>query len=48
MVNLVRSVLSAGRDLLRGLFSLPTADAAPECDYRRTLEERYSRPRRCC
>lgn len=40
--------LDALRDLLRGLFPLPTADAAPECDYRAQLEERYSRPRRCC
>lgn len=35
-------------DLLRGLFSLRTADAPPECDYARELEERYSGPRRCC
>ena len=36
------------RDLLRGLFSQPTTDAAPDCDYARELEDRYSRPRRCC
>jgi hypothetical protein len=36
------------RDLLRGLFSLPTRDAAPGCDYARELEDRYSKPRRCC
>jgi hypothetical protein len=36
------------RDLLRGLFSLPTHDAPTGCDYARTLEDRYSKPRRCC
>lgn len=36
------------RDLLRGLFSQPTTDAPPDCDYAATLEERYSKPRRCC
>jgi hypothetical protein len=39
---------SGFRDLLRGLFSLPTQDADPDCDYARVLEERYSKPRRCC
>lgn len=40
--------LSGVRDLFRGLFSLPTHDAPKECDYARTIEERYSKPRRCC
>ncbi len=46
--KILRAFLSAARDLLRGLFSLPTADAPADCDYARTLEERYSKPRRCC
>lgn len=40
--------LTALRDLFRGLFSLPTKDAEPGCDYAGVLEERYSKPRRCC
>ena len=44
----LRVLVSAFRDLLRGLFSLPTHDAPPNCDYARTLEDRYSKPRRCC
>lgn len=44
----MKAFLSAFRDLLRGLFSLPTADAEPGCDYAGVLEERYSKPRRCC
>ena len=43
-----RTFTSAFCDLLRGLFSLPTHDAPPQCDYAQTLEERYSKPRRCC
>ena len=39
---------AALRDLLRGLFSLSTTDAEPGCDYAGVLEERYSKPRRCC
>jgi len=42
------SFLQIIRDLLRGLFSLPTADARPGCDYAQELEDRYSKPRRCC
>ena len=40
--------LSDARDLLRGLFGLPAADAPRGCDYADTIEERYSKPRRCC
>jgi len=36
------------RDLLRGLFGLPARDAAPGCNYAAAIEERYSKPRRCC
>jgi hypothetical protein len=39
---------NALRDLLRGLFCLPTNDAPTGCDYAAALEERYSKPRRCC
>jgi hypothetical protein len=39
---------SALRDLLKGLFSLSTQDAPKDCDYAKTLEERYTKPRRCC
>jgi hypothetical protein len=42
------AIRAALRDLLRGLFSQPTTDAPPDCDYAATLEERYSKPRRCC
>ncbi len=42
------SFISALSDLFRGLFCLPTADAPANCDYADTLEERYSKPRRCC
>ncbi len=48
LMTTFRAVVAAFRDLLRGLFSLPTHDAPPDCDYARTLEERYSKPRRCC
>jgi hypothetical protein len=44
----MKEFISALRDLLRGLFGLPSADAAAGTDYARTIEERYSRPRRCC
>lgn len=40
--------LSVLRDLLSGLFPLSTQDAPEGCDYAKTLEERYSKPRRCC
>lgn len=40
--------LSAILDLLRGLFPLSTTLAPENCDYRTVLEERYSKPRRCC
>ncbi len=40
--------LSSARDLFRGLFSLSTKDAPEGCDYAAKLEERYSKPRRCC
>ncbi len=40
--------LSAVRDLFHGLFCLPTADAPTDTDYACTLEDRYSKPRRCC
>lgn len=46
--GLWRAFCGAFRDLLRGLFSLPTQDAPEGCDYAHTLEERYSKPRRCC
>ena len=36
------------RDILLGLFSLSTKRAPAGCDYRRVLEDRYSKPRRCC
>jgi len=36
------------RDLVRGLFPLRTKDADAGCDYAREIEERYSKPRRCC
>ncbi|MCX6382024.1 MAG: hypothetical protein NT023_21535 [Armatimonadetes bacterium] len=39
---------SGFRDLLKGLFSLSTQSAPIDCDYAKTLEERYSKPRRCC
>ena len=42
------AALAAVADLLRGLFSLPTADAPAGSDYAAAIEERYSRPRRCC
>ncbi len=41
-------IWSAVHDLFRGLFALPTHDAPEGCDYAHTLEERYSKPRRCC
>ena len=44
----MKQFLSALRDLLRGLFSLPTQSAPPDCDYAAVIEERYSKPRRCC
>jgi len=44
----VTAFLSALRDLLRGLFGLPAGDAPPGSDYAATIEERYSKPRRCC
>jgi hypothetical protein len=44
----MKEFLSALRDLLRGLFAAPTQDAPPGCDYAAAIEERYSRPRRCC
>ena len=45
MVRIFRDWLA---DLLRGLFPLPTQDAPETCDYAELLEERYSKPRRCC
>jgi hypothetical protein len=39
---------AGARDLLRGLFPLSTTDAPGECDYAAAIEERYSKPRRCC
>jgi hypothetical protein len=44
----MRVLLAVFRDLLRGLFPLSTRSAPKGCDYARELEERYSRPRRCC
>lgn len=44
----IEHLFQAACDLFSGLFSLPTADAAPDCDYARELEHRYSKPRRCC
>jgi hypothetical protein len=40
--------MTSAADLLRGLFSQPTKDAPPGCDYAAALEERYRSPRRCC
>ena len=48
MRDLIVSFASALCDLLRGLFSQPTGDAPEGCDYAELLEERYSKPRRCC
>ncbi len=44
----MRAFISAMRDLFKGLFGLPTADAPKGFDYASTIEERYSKPRRCC
>lgn len=44
----VAAIVSWLRDLLHGLFPLPTADAPAGCDYAAAIEERYSKPRRCC
>ena len=44
----MRQFFSALQDLLRGLFSLSTKSAPPGCDYAAVIEERYSKPRRCC
>lgn len=41
-------IVQAIRDLLRGLFSQPTHNAPVDCDYAAKIEERYSKPRRCC
>lgn len=44
----LRNAWEGLRDLWRGLFSLSTQDAPSQCDYAGLLEERYSKPRRCC
>ncbi len=47
-MNRFRVILDAIRDLFKGLFPLSTADAAAGSDYASELEDRYSKPRRCC
>lgn len=44
----IKAFLRGARDLMRGLFPLSTRSAPPDCDYAAALEERYSKPRRCC
>ncbi|MEP6756845.1 MAG: hypothetical protein ABJA67_15180 [Chthonomonadales bacterium] len=45
---MMRKFYSNFVDLWHGLFSLSTTDAPADEDYRKTIEERYSKPRRCC
>lgn len=43
-----RAIVPGLLDLVQGLFSLSTVDAPTGSDYAATIEQRYSKPRRCC
>jgi hypothetical protein len=45
---IVRAIARAVRDLLLGLFAFPASRSVAGDDPAALLEERYSRPRRCC
>jgi hypothetical protein len=44
----VAPLVRALQDLLRGLFGFPDRPKVVETTVAAALEERYSRPRRCC
>src|SRR5437868_6082220 len=47
-LKMIAGFIAIFKDILRGLFPLSTADAPEGCDYAKVVEERYSKPRRCC